>query len=70
MALEKGVILKAGLIGLDEKGPNENSRQYCLRDSWRQGLSSYRLLCEGRQEYSLIGNGWEYAVFYAGILDI
>ena len=35
MALENSVILAAGLIGLDEKGPNRNSRQYCLMDRWR-----------------------------------
>ncbi len=49
----KDVILAAGLIGLAKKGPNENSRHYVL-DRWRQGLSSYRLLCEGSQEYSPI----------------
>lgn len=30
LALEKDVILKVGLIGLNEKGPNRNSRQYLL----------------------------------------
>ncbi len=28
MALENSVILAAGLTGLNEKGPNRNSRQY------------------------------------------
>lgn len=40
MALEKDVILAAGIVGLAKKGPNENRRLYCLMDRWRQGLSS------------------------------